>query len=101
MFKDETGEIVPAIVSEEIWDAANAVLKKRSEDVKARQGVCNHANLLTGKLFCTCCGTAYYRRESQDKQGHKNSKWVCSGKIKNGADCCWTCSATRRPAQRP
>lgn len=27
MFKDETGEIVPAIVSEEIWDAANAVLK--------------------------------------------------------------------------
>ena len=56
MFKDETGEIVPAIVSEEIWDAANAVLKKRSEDVKARQGVCNHANLLTGKLWCTECG---------------------------------------------
>ena len=27
MFKDETGEIVPAIVSEELWDAANAVLK--------------------------------------------------------------------------
>ena len=88
MFKDETGEIVPAIVSEELWDQANAVLKKRSEDVKNRQGICNHANLLTGKLYCTHCGAAYYRRDSVDKSGQKNSKWVCSGKIKNGADSC-------------
>ena len=88
MFKDESGEIVPAIVSEELWDAANAILKRRSDDVKSRQGICNHANLLTGKLYCTCCGAAYYRRESKDKQGNKNSRWVCSGKIKNGADSC-------------
>ncbi|MBQ8834433.1 MAG: recombinase family protein [Oscillospiraceae bacterium] len=88
MFKDETGEIVPAIVSEELWDRANEILQKRSDDVKSRQGICNHANLLTGKLYCTCCGTAYYRRDSKDKQGNKNSKWVCSGKIKNGADSC-------------
>lgn len=88
MYKDETGEIVPAIVSEELWDKANAVLQKRSEDVKGRQGICNHANLLTGKLFCTDCGTAYYRRDSVDKTGKKNSKWVCSGKIKNGTDSC-------------
>ena len=88
MFKDETGEIVPAIVSEELWDRTNEVLKRRSDDVKSRQGICNHQNLLTGKLFCTHCGAAYYRRESKDKQGNKNSKWVCSGKIKNGADSC-------------
>ena len=88
MFKDETGEIVPAIVEEAMWDQANAVLKKRSEDVKNRQGICNHANLLTGKLFCTECGTAYYRRDSVDRSGRKNSKWVCSGKIKNGAASC-------------
>ena len=88
MFKDETGEIVPAIVSEELWDTANAILKRRSDDVKSRQGICNHANLLTGKLYCTHCGAAYYRRESTDKQGNKNSRWVCSGKIKNGADSC-------------
>lgn len=88
MFKDETGELVPAIVPEELWDSANAVLKKRSEDVKNRQGICNHANLLTGKLYCTHCGAAYYRRDSVDKAGKKNSKWVCSGKIKNGADSC-------------
>ena len=88
MFKDESGEIVPAIVSEELWDKANAVLQRRSEDVKNRQGICNHANLLTGKLFCSSCGTPYYRRESKDKQGNKNSKWVCSGKINNGKDAC-------------
>ena len=51
MFKDETGEIVPAIVGEALWDQANTVLKKRSEDVKNRQGICNHANLLTGNLY--------------------------------------------------
>ena len=88
MFKDETGDIVPAIVSEELWDKANEVLVRRSEDVKKRQGLCNHANLLTGKLYCAHCGTAYYRRESKSKDGTVNSKWVCSNKINNGADAC-------------
>lgn len=88
MFKDETGELVPAIVSEELWDRANEVLTRRSEDVKNRQGICNHANLLTGKLYCAHCGTAYYRRESKSKDGKVNSKWVCSNKINNGADAC-------------
>ena len=88
MFKDETGVLVPAIVSEELWDAANAVLSRRSKDVKDRQNICNHANLLTGKLFCTHCGRAYYRRDSIDRYGNKNSKWVCSGKINNGTDSC-------------
>ncbi len=88
MFKDESGEIVPAIVSEELWERANAVLARRSRDVKNRQNKCNHQNLLTGKLYCTHCGAAYYRRDSRDKNGNVNSKWVCSGKIKNGADSC-------------
>ncbi len=88
MFKDETGQIVPALVSEELWDRANEVLKRRSDDVKSRQGICNHANLLTGKLYCSCCGTPYYRRDSKDRKGNKNSKWICSGKINNGADSC-------------
>ena len=88
MFKDETGEIVPAIVSEELWEKANAVLRRRSEDVKNRQGICNTDNLLTGKLYCTCCGTPYYRKESKSRKGVINSKWICSGKIKNGAHTC-------------
>ena len=86
--KDETGLIVPAIVSEELWERANAVLCKRSADVKNRQGICNHPNLLTGKMVCSCCGTPYYRKDSRDRTGQINNKWVCSGKIKNGADSC-------------
>ncbi len=88
MYKDETGEIVPAIVSEELWDEANAVLQKRSNDVKNRQGKCNFQNLLTAKLYCTCCGAPYYRKDGKDRKGNHNSKWVCSGKIKNGAASC-------------
>ncbi len=88
MFKDETGDIVPAIVSEQLWEKANEVLKKRSADVKRRQGICNHGNLLTGKLFCTHCGSLYYRHDSKTKNGEKNSTWVCSGKLKNGKDSC-------------
>ena len=87
-FRDETGQIVPAIVSEAVWEAANAVLRRRSEDVKRRQGICNHANLLTGKLFCTHCGQPYYRKESRGTDGRRNSKWICSGKIKNGRESC-------------
>ena len=34
MYKDESGEIVPAIVSEEMWELANRVLEMRSIDVK-------------------------------------------------------------------
>ena len=82
------GRSFPAIVSEELWEQANAVLQRRSEDAKNRKGICNHQNLLTGKLFCTHCGTAYYRRESRDKQGNKNSKWGCSDKIKERKDAC-------------
>ena len=88
MYKDETGEIVPAIVSEELWDRANAILQKRSEDVKSRQGKCNFQNLLTAKLYCTCCGAPYYRKDGKDRKDNLTSKWVCSGKIKNGAASC-------------
>ena len=88
MFKDETGEIVPAIVSEQLWEQANAVLRKRSEDVKNRQGKCNYQNLLTAKLYCMCCGAPYYRKDGKDRKGNLTSKWVCSGKIKNGAASC-------------
>lgn len=88
MFKDETGEIVPAIISEELWEQANAVLKRRSRDVKNRQNQCNHPNLLTGKMYCTHCGKLYYRKDSKDRKGNVLSRWICSGKINNGADSC-------------
>ncbi len=88
MYRDETGEIVPAIVDEEIWAHANAIFKIKSESVKARQNIYNHGNLLTGKLICKNCGSPYYRKDSVVRDGTKNSQWRCSGKINNGAASC-------------
>lgn len=88
MYKDKTGETVPAIVSEELWEKANEVLYMRSQDVITAQHKTVHQNLLTGKLICSHCGKPYYRKDAIGKNGEKMSKWVCSGKIKNGADSC-------------
>lgn len=86
MFKDES--IVPAIVSEEIWNKANAVLAVRSLDVKQRQNKCNCPNLMTGKLYCEHCGRLYHRKMSKTRGGIENSSWVCAGKIEHGAASC-------------
>lgn len=88
IYKDESGEIVPAIVSEELWKRANEVLKLRSLDVIQKQNKTNHNNLLTGKLICAHCGKPYYRKDTVSKKGTANSAWRCSGKIKNGKDSC-------------
>ena len=90
MFKDETGEIVPALVSEELWEQANAIMHRRSEDVKHRRNSCQKTNLFTSKIFCAHCGTAFYMRSSTDKKGIIHNKWVCSSKISHGADSCPT-----------
>ena len=88
MYMDETGETVPAIVSVELWEKANEVLYMRSQDVITAQHKTVHQNLLTGKLICSHCGKPYYRKDAVGKNKEKMSKWVCSGKIKNGADSC-------------
>ncbi len=88
IYKDESGEVVPAIVSEEMWQRANEVLKLRSLDVIQKQNKTNHNNLLTGKLICAHCGQPFYRKDTVSKKGTTNSAWRCSGKIKNGKDSC-------------
>ena len=88
MYKDLTGDVVPQIVEEDIWEEANKVLKKRSDDVKNRRGKCCHTNIFTGKLYCSHCGTPYYRKDSVAGGMKNNSKWICSNKIHNGAAAC-------------
>ena len=88
IYKDESGEVVPAIVSEELWQRANDVLKLRSLDVIQKQNKTNHNNLLTGKLICAHCGAPFYRKDTVSKKGTANSAWRCSHKIKNGKDSC-------------
>lgn len=87
MWKDENGDIVPAIVSEELWQAANQVLSKRSSVVKSRETTIKD-NLYTGKIICMKHDTPYYLKGNVLKNGERHYYWVCSHKLKNGADSC-------------
>lgn len=88
MFKDETGETVPAIVSEEIWNRANEIYEKRSEIVKSRRtSMKNENNIFTGKIYCGVDGATYWLK-SRSIRGKQDMKWRCSHKIKEGAKSC-------------
>ena len=91
MYKDETGEVVPAIVSEELWNKVNSGLEKRSEDIKSRR----HSfkpNPLTGKIECMHCNTSFWRN-SQKKYRKKTDdyvlieSWFCSQKFRKSSTC--------------
>ncbi len=80
---------IPALVSEETWQKANAILAKRSADVKSHRGQYTHANLLSCKMYCTHCGALYHRQTSTAYHSKApNSSWVCSGKKKRGTHTC-------------
>ncbi len=76
-------EVLPPIVSAELWEAANKVLKERGFAVIKRSGIYRRANLLTGKLVCGDCGASFYHRKGKNGK----SKWICGGKLKNGSSC--------------
>ena len=87
MYKDESGETVPAIVSEETWRKANDVFQRRSIDVKGRRNCSTHKSTYTGKIFCEEDGAPYYCKDVHYK-GSDVSKWICSHKINHGAASC-------------
>ena len=91
MFKDETGEYVPAIVDEAIWEKANVIFKRRSADVIGRKNTSNRPNIFTGKIHCQHCDATFYKKASSTKEEHTGKRvgvWVCSEKIRKGRDSC-------------
>lgn len=90
MFKDETGEIVPAIVSEELWDKANAVFAERSMKVKATDRSAKKTSPLSGKIICGVHNAPFWRT-SYSKELHRDApiyEWICREKKKGkSADC--------------
>lgn len=87
MYKD-SGERVPAIVSEELWDRANKIYDKRSRIVKEKKtSIKSDDNLLTGKMFCEADGAPYWLK-SRIIRGKPDLRWTCSNRIKNGIDSC-------------
>ena len=90
MYKDETGETVPAIVSEELWDKANEIFAERSMKVKATDRSAKKTSPLSGKMICGVHNTPFWRT-SYSKELHRDApifEWICREKKKGrSADC--------------
>lgn len=89
MYKDETGEVVPAIVSEEIWETCNKIDKERSQTASDSTRKVRVDSVLSGKVWCTVHNTPYWRT-SYRHQGDEEStpQWLCSEKRRKGASAC-------------
>ena len=87
MFKDD-GSHVPQIVDEEVWKKANEYIDARGEIVKTRRtSIKKSENVFTGMLICGNDGASYWLKQ-RTLRGKEDVKWVCSKKIKEGAESC-------------
>ena len=90
MYKDETGETVPAIVPEELWQKANDVFIERSLKVKATDRSAKKTSPLSGKIICGIHNAPFWRT-SYSKELHRDEpiyEWICREKKKGkAADC--------------
>lgn len=86
MYKDE--ESVPPIVSEEIWQKANYILKKRSEKQSAEDKT-SYQNKYpySGKIICKEHNVPYYRTLYRYSSGHKEV-WQCKRYVEKGKEGC-------------
>lgn len=89
MYQDEAA--IPPIVSSELWDQANDVYKKRSEQVKKRMSSYgNVENKFTRKIICGNDGEYYWLKSKKSRNKNisgDNPTWKCSKKKKNAASC--------------
>ena len=69
---------VPAIVSEELWDRANALYKRRSEEMRQHQsGAAFHNRYpYSGKIVCEEHGTSFHRQVLKSAKGNQEV-WQC------------------------
>lgn len=90
LYKDETGEVVPAIVSEEIWEKCNAIFLERSTVIKTRERSFKDKSVFTGKIWCKAHDKPYWRTSYSNSvsQGKPIYQWICSEKKRFGAKTC-------------
>ena len=69
---------IPAIVSEELWDRANALYKQRSQQMMSHQPAAEFHNRYpySGKIICEEHGTSYHRQILRSGKG-KKEVWQC------------------------
>ena len=69
---------IPAIVSEELWDRANAVYKRRRQQMLSHQNAAEFHNRYpySGKIICEEHGTSFHRQVRKSMKGEKEA-WQC------------------------
>lgn len=81
-------EAIPAIVSEEAWELANAAMDKRAEKYRAneeRPAAGGGKFELSGKIHCGLCGGTYYRASRKNaKDQTKIVEWKCQSYLRYG-----------------
>lgn len=81
---------VPAIVSEETWQAANSVMDTRYQDTFSEQGIPIRIGkkkgdyLLSSKIYCGECGSTYWRRYRRNVKDDVTVYWSCSEYVTQG-----------------
>lgn len=86
MYKDETGDIVPQIVDEELWDKCNKLTETFTYQGNVRGIKKTHP--LSGMIICGHCGKTFYH----NSYGHGNGRtvkhhWICSNKKTQSSSC--------------
>ena len=80
---------VPAIVSEELWDRANALYKRRSEQMMAHQAAAQFHNRYpySGKIICEEHNASFHRQVLKSSKGEKEV-WQCRVYRSHGRAAC-------------
>lgn len=80
---------IPAIVSEELWNRANALYKSRSEEMMRHQRAAQFHNryAYSGKIICEAHGTSFHRQVLSSAKGDKEV-WQCSVYRQQGRAAC-------------
>ena len=80
---------VPAIVSEELWDRANALYKRRSEQMMSHQAAAQFHNRYpySGKIVCEEHNASFHRQVLKSSKGEKEV-WQCRVYRSHGRAAC-------------
>ena len=80
---------IPAIVSEELWDRANALYKRRSEQMMSHQSAAEFHNRYpySGKIICEEHGASFHRQVLKSTKGDKEV-WQCRVYRNRGRAAC-------------
>ena len=80
---------IPAIVSEELWNRANALYKRRREEMKSHSSGLSFHNRYpySAKIYCEEHGTTFHRQVIQTKKGQQEV-WQCKVYRSHGRAAC-------------